>query len=328
MSRREPLRTVPTSHSTALAVTYAFLTMPFKFKSVSTETKRLIDLGDQVIRDCRAIVAMGAGNQVQNVAKTQGKSAYLTAAVQSDQKYQWDRPLRNGTVTVAYAAGNCQDQAAVTYTILRSKLTAAEQTSFCVNNAIHHSFATIGVPGTDPEDQVICVDPWPIKAQAILLEDHFCKVGVQVLRHKKGGKGDYMQRLNKPKNKSAEATAKKQIANASVFDVSAIINSAGMWNHEYCSNDGITWVYKVRPEWIADEKRAHCQRCHKPFSFYWRRHHCRSCGEIFCDFCTNSRTKVGIPATEPRTPDVDLSKDAVRVCTPCFNKIKNDGFGG
>ena len=110
----------------------------------------------------------------------------------------------------------------------------------CANFAIHHSFATIGVPGTDPEHQVICVDPWPIKAQALLLEDHFCKVGVQVLRHKRGGKGDYMQRLNKQKHKSAVAPAKKQFANANVWDVNAINKSPGMWNHEYCSNNGIT----------------------------------------------------------------------------------------
>ena len=302
--------------------------MPFKFKAISAETKRLIDIGNQVIRDCRAIVAMGAGNQVQNVASTQGRSAYLTAAVQSDQKYQWDRPLRNGTVTVAYGAGNCQDQAAVTYTILRSKLTAAEQTSFCANYAIHHSFATIGVPGTDPEDQVICVDPWPIKAQALLLEDHFCKVGVQVLRHKKGGKGDYMQRLNKQKNKSSQATAKKQIANGSVFNVNAIINSAGMWNHEYCSNNRITWVYKVRATWIADNQRAQCHGCKKAFGITLWRHHCRSCGEIYCDACSAGRTVVGIPVTEPGKPEVNLSNGPVRVCAQCFKQITAGGLGG
>ena len=75
----EPSRTIPQSHSADLAVTYPWPTMPFKFKAVSAETKSLIDLGNQVIRDCRAIVAMGAGNQVQNVASTQGRSAYLTA---------------------------------------------------------------------------------------------------------------------------------------------------------------------------------------------------------------------------------------------------------
>jgi hypothetical protein len=57
--------------------------MPIKFKAVGAETKRLIDLGNQVIRDCRALVATGAGNQKQNVTRTQGRSHYLTGVVQN-----------------------------------------------------------------------------------------------------------------------------------------------------------------------------------------------------------------------------------------------------
>jgi hypothetical protein len=83
--------------------------MPFKFKAVSAETKRLIDLGNEVIQDCRALVAMGAGNQKQNVSSSQGKSALLTSAVQKHPKWEWDRPLRSGAVTCAYGAGNCQE---------------------------------------------------------------------------------------------------------------------------------------------------------------------------------------------------------------------------
>jgi hypothetical protein len=38
-----------------------------QIKAVSAETNRLIDLGNEVIQDCRALVSMGAGNQVENV---------------------------------------------------------------------------------------------------------------------------------------------------------------------------------------------------------------------------------------------------------------------
>ena len=32
--------------------------MPIKFKAVTAETKRLIDIGDRVIRECRALVGI------------------------------------------------------------------------------------------------------------------------------------------------------------------------------------------------------------------------------------------------------------------------------
>jgi hypothetical protein len=300
--------------------------MPFKFKAVTAKTKRLIDLGNQVIRDCRALIAMGAGNQVQDVASSQGRSHYFTSVVQKNRNYVWDRPLRNGGVTCAYGAGNCQDQAAVTYTILRSKLTAGENTSFCVNWAIKHSFATIGTPGTDPENEVICVDPWPIKPQALLLKDHFCKEGLKVLRSKPGGKNaDYMARLKKHAPKDAWID---RWAAPSSFDVDAITSGDGMWDHEYCSNDGIAWVYKVRATWIADNQRPRCHACNKEFGVTRWRHHCRSCGEVFCDACSTGRTAVGVPATRPGEADVDLSNGAVRVCAPCLTQIKQEGFGG
>jgi hypothetical protein len=217
--------------------------MPIRFKAVNAETKRLIDLGNQVIRDCRALIAMGAANQVQNVSASLGRSHYLTGVVQNHPNYVWDRPLHNGGVTCAYGAGNCQDQAAVTYTILRSKLSAGETTSFCVNWGIKRSFATIGVPGTDPDNEVICVDPWPINAQALLLEDHFCKNGLQVLRYKRGGKNpNYMARLNK--HTPVDGLIVRQYADAHVWDVNAINTSPGMWNHQYCSNNRITWFTK------------------------------------------------------------------------------------
>ena len=99
--------------------------------------------------------------------------------------------------------GQLSGSGALTYTILRSVLSKNEIASFCVNNGERHSFATIGDPERSPPTQVVCVDPWPIKAQAVLLEDHFCRNGLQVITgkgrySKPGGKDpDYMKRLAK-----------------------------------------------------------------------------------------------------------------------------------
>jgi len=40
------------------------------------------------------------------------------------------------------------------------------------------------------------------------------------------------------------------------------------------------------PKWMADEESDSCGVCGSPFTLLLRRHHCRSCGKIFCGDCT------------------------------------------
>lgn len=59
------------------------------------------------------------------------------------------------------------------------------------------------------------------------------------------------------------------------------------------------------PDW---SDASLCFRCRVPFSMTTRKHHCRNCGNVFCQACsarTLSLPEFGIP-------------EAVRVCEPCF----------
>lgn len=38
----------------------------------------------------------------------------------------------------------------------------------------------------------------------------------------------------------------------------------------------------TRRHWVPDSKRSACHQCHKIFTFFERKHHCRHCGDIFC----------------------------------------------
>lgn len=40
-----------------------------------------------------------------------------------------------------------------------------------------------------------------------------------------------------------------------------------------------------RPYWMPNAQASSCIKCETPFSMFLRKHHCRKCGEIFCDNC-------------------------------------------
>ncbi|XP_023791592.1 lateral signaling target protein 2 homolog isoform X1 [Cyanistes caeruleus] len=62
------------------------------------------------------------------------------------------------------------------------------------------------------------------------------------------------------------------------------------------------------PEWVPDSTCSQCSACRSPFTLLRRRHHCRSCGKIFCARCSpNTAVLPHYGQTKP-----------VRVCTHCY----------
>ncbi|XP_031435137.1 RUN and FYVE domain-containing protein 2 [Clupea harengus] len=57
--------------------------------------------------------------------------------------------------------------------------------------------------------------------------------------------------------------------------------------------------------WLKDKDASHCKLCEKEFSISRRKHHCRNCGEIFCNACSDN--ELPLPA----------SPKPVRVCDTC-----------
>ncbi|KAK9706573.1 hypothetical protein RND81_07G136000 [Saponaria officinalis] len=56
--------------------------------------------------------------------------------------------------------------------------------------------------------------------------------------------------------------------------------------------------------WVVDA--SHCQSCSSQFTFLNRKHHCRRCGGIFCNTCTQHRMVLRGQGDSP-----------VRICEPC-----------
>ncbi|XP_060524952.1 RUN and FYVE domain-containing protein 2 isoform X2 [Cylas formicarius] len=61
--------------------------------------------------------------------------------------------------------------------------------------------------------------------------------------------------------------------------------------------------------WVNDKTATHCKSCCKEFNITRRRHHCRNCGEIFCNTC--SENLMSLPS----------SAKPVRVCNSCNNTL-------
>ena len=61
--------------------------------------------------------------------------------------------------------------------------------------------------------------------------------------------------------------------------------------------------------WIKDTNVKECRQCKKDFNPLRRRHHCRNCGQIFCESCAS--VKLALPS----------SSKAVRVCDTCRNHL-------
>jgi|ERR1712192_10818 len=61
--------------------------------------------------------------------------------------------------------------------------------------------------------------------------------------------------------------------------------------------------------WEKDSMATNCKICTKEFSLARRRHHCRNCGGIFCDSCSDNKMK--LPS----------SAKPMRVCDNCYTVL-------
>ncbi|KAJ8762286.1 hypothetical protein K2173_007443 [Erythroxylum novogranatense] len=77
------------------------------------------------------------------------------------------------------------------------------------------------------------------------------------------------------------------------------------------------WMNLMKPSneekdhWVPDEAVSKCTACGTDFGPFVRRHHCRNCGDIFCDKCTHGR--IALTADENAQP--------VRVCDRCMAEV-------
>lgn len=99
-----------------------------------------------------------------------------------------------------------------------------------------------------------------------------------------------------------------------------------------CLKTKLDWIYAIEqelgrngrkgtlweaPVWKPDIHANECSKCHSPFSWKLRRHHCRNCGGLFCKDCSDRR--ILLHHIDPANP--------VRACRKCFQAISQEKNG-
>ena len=83
---------------------------------------------------------------------------------------------------------------------------------------------------------------------------------------------------------------------------------------------------RSKERWTEDASASKCKSCHAVFRIYRRRHHCRSCSNIFCDDCSRYRCRIPqvikkIPTRSGKEEPINYNED-VRLCKSCYNSYQ------
>jgi len=87
---------------------------------------------------------------------------------------------------------------------------------------------------------------------------------------------------------------------------------------------GVTIQPRIPTAWIPDERVRRCFGCNASFSFLRRKHHCRTCGRVFCDACTAYRERMpSYFQYQGPSPSFLMKPDTVhRMCASCACQSK------
>lgn len=98
---------------------------------------------------------------------------------------------------------------------------------------------------------------------------------------------------------------------------------------EYADPSGAPFLVRPEPsrynphrQWASDDSAKNCHLCGVVFSLFKRRHHCRSCGEVVCDNCSNLRALLDKPLSFPTGKSSDKQHQPLRICKHCAEAIR------
>ncbi|KAG1468060.1 hypothetical protein G6F56_004056 [Rhizopus delemar] len=102
------------------------------------------------------------------------------------------------------------------------------------------------------------------------------------------------------KTSSGESDTQSVMTNFSVSNTNSLNRMLNRLRGEATSNKDF---------WMPDEQCRECTDCNSPFNLFKRKHHCRTCGRIFCSKCLDNT--------------IYTSQTLLRVCNECYIKFED-----
>ncbi|KAL0616111.1 RUN and FYVE domain-containing protein 2 [Plecturocebus cupreus] len=78
--------------------------------------------------------------------------------------------------------------------------------------------------------------------------------------------------------------------------------------------------------WLKDKEATHCKLCEKEFSLSKRKHHCRNCGEIFCNACSDNELPLPSSPKPVRTESRSIARLECSDAIPAHCNFRFSGF--
>lgn len=142
------------------------------------------------------------------------------------------------------------------------------------------------------------------------------RVGLQAeLEEEKLKNGTQAKELTKSTNhakENAELKARLEKAEARILEQDiALMEMGNQLNKTHVKVDEMKELQATLKEsqWLDDKDAVECQSCNQSFSLARRKHHCRNCGGIFCNNCSDN------------TMPLASSAKPVRVCDCCHQSL-------
>lgn len=162
--------------------------------SVTAAQAEQLDYANRVITTVRDRMRYGAGNQSDDLARTENWSSRFTARVYEvyDHVYAGlshqnkTKPKLLAGIADRYSAGNCDMAGAMAFTIMRGMLPDIFEIMFIRGKG--HTYAAFKMAAADDSTAII-VDPWPTSAIATLANHHFMGFRGNPHVYRKRGKG-------------------------------------------------------------------------------------------------------------------------------------------
>ena len=126
-----------------------------------------------------------------------------------------------------------------------------------------------------------------------------------------------LRQIDVQQREGAVEARKQHVAASERIDEAATTAAAAAAAAAETSTD-LSGITQTRAPWVDNRDATRCWQCSKNFGLLVRRHHCRSCGAVFCGKCSSHRSPIASQGYE----------EAVRVCDKCYHGLQQQQRNG